>query len=84
MTTPSLLLAQATPGAADLGGTGENVLFWVIALITVPGALGLLFARKAVHAALCMALVMVCLGIAYLALQAPFLGVVQIFVYAGA
>jgi NADH-quinone oxidoreductase subunit J len=80
----SLLLAQATPGAADYGSSGENWLFWVIAIITVPAACGLLFARKAVHAALCMALVMVCLGIVYLALQAPFLGVVQIFVYAGA
>ncbi|GAB3272744.1 NADH-quinone oxidoreductase subunit J [Kineosporia babensis] len=87
MSTSSLILAglsQATPGVAEYGGSGENVLFWVIAIITVPAALGLLFARKAVHAALCMALVMVCLGIAYLALQAPFLGMVQIFVYAGA
>ena len=80
----SLLLSQATQGAADYGSSGENWLFWVIAIITVPAACGLLFARKAVHAALCMALVMVCLGIVYLALQAPFLGVVQIFVYAGA
>ncbi|MBT0767777.1 NADH-quinone oxidoreductase subunit J [Kineosporia sp. J2-2] len=81
--TSSLLLA-ATDGAADFGGTGENWLFWIIAIITVPAALGLIFVRKAVHAALCMALVMVCLGIVYLALQAPFLGMVQIFVYAGA
>ncbi|GAB6901179.1 NADH-quinone oxidoreductase subunit J [Kineosporia succinea] len=78
------LLTAATQGAADYGSGGENVLFWVIAIVSVPAALGLLFARKAVHAALCMALVMVCLGIVYLALQAPFLGVVQIFVYAGA
>ncbi len=84
MSTAAAFLAQATPGAADLGGTGETWLFWVMALITVPAACGLLFARKAVHAALCMATVMVCLGIIYLALQAPFLGVVQIFVYAGA
>jgi NADH-quinone oxidoreductase subunit J len=73
-----------SPGTAELGGTGEQVLFWVMAVIMVPAALGLLFARKAVHAALCMALVMVGLGIVYLAEQAPFLGVVQIFVYAGA
>jgi NADH-quinone oxidoreductase subunit J len=84
VSTASIILTQATPGAADLGGAGETALFWAMALITVPAALGLLFARKAVHAALCMALVMVCLGIIYLALQAPFLGVVQIFVYAGA
>jgi NADH-quinone oxidoreductase subunit J len=50
----------------------------------VVGALGLLFARKAVHAALCMALVMVNLGVFYLASQAEFLGIVQVFVYTGA
>ncbi|MGZ4625771.1 MAG: NADH-quinone oxidoreductase subunit J [Kineosporiaceae bacterium] len=50
----------------------------------VVGALGLLFAKKAVHAALCMALVMVNLGVVYFAQQAPFLGSVQIFVYTGA
>jgi NADH-quinone oxidoreductase subunit J len=76
--------ASATTGQSQLGGPGEKWLFWVMAIIMVPAALGLLFARKAVHAALCMALVMVGLGIVYLAEQAPFLGVVQIFVYAGA
>jgi NADH-quinone oxidoreductase subunit J len=50
----------------------------------VIAALGLLFAKKAVHAALCMALVMVSLGVVYFAQQAPFLGSVQIFVYTGA
>ena len=71
-------------GQAKLGGSGENWLFWIMALTLVPAALGLLFARKAVHAALCVAVVMVGLGIIYLAQQAPFLGIVQIFVYAGA
>ncbi|MFI7588019.1 NADH-quinone oxidoreductase subunit J [Spongisporangium articulatum] len=71
-------------GEAVYGSGGENVLFWILAIVMVPAAFGLLFARKAVHAALCMATVMVGLGIAYLSLQAPFLGVVQIFVYAGA
>ena len=40
--------------------------------------------RKAVHAALSMALVMVLLGMVYLSQQAPFLGSVQVFVYTGA
>ena len=84
MTASLVLAASTSTGVSNLGGTGENVLFWVMAIIMVPAALGLLFARKAVHAALCMALVMVSLGIVYLAEQAPFLGVVQIFVYAGA
>ena len=36
-------------------GTGEAVAFWILATIAVLAALGLLFARKAVHAALSMA-----------------------------
>ena len=82
-----LLAAAQSPtatGQAQLGGGGEEVLFWVMAIIMVPAALGLLLVRKAVHAALCMAVVMIGLGIVYLSEQAPFLGVVQIFVYAGA
>lgn len=75
------LVAATTAG--DMGG-GESVLFWVLAPVMVIGALGLLFAKKAVHAALCMALVMVGLGVVYFAQQAPFLGSVQIFVYTGA
>jgi NADH-quinone oxidoreductase subunit J len=67
----------------DMGG-GEAVLFWVLAPLMVFGATGLLFAKKAVHAALWMAVVMVGLGVAYFAQEAPFLGSVQIFVYTGA
>lgn len=78
--TSSLVAATATH---DLGA-GDTALFVVTAVLMVVGALGLLFARKAVHAALGMALVMVNLGVVYLGLEAPFLGVVQIFVYTGA
>ena len=63
-------------------GTGEAVAFWILATIAVLAALGLLFARKAVHAALSMATTMVILGIFYIGQGAPFLGIVQIFVYA--
>jgi len=63
---------------------GEAVLFWVLAPISVLGALGLVFARKAVHAALGTALVMINLGVFYIAQNADFLGIVQVFVYTGA
>ena len=63
---------------------GEAVLFWVLAPISVVAALGLIFAKKAVHAALGMALVMINLGVFYIAQNADFLGIVQIFVYTGA
>jgi NADH-quinone oxidoreductase subunit J len=65
-------------------GTGEQVLFWVLGPLSVLAALGLLFAKKAVHAALGMAVVMVNLGIFYIAQDADFLGIIQIFVYTGA
>jgi len=65
-------------------GGGEAVLFWTLAPISVLGALGLLFLRKAVHVALGVALVMINLGVFYIAENADFLGIVQIFVYTGA
>jgi NADH-quinone oxidoreductase subunit J len=63
---------------------GEAVLFWVLAPISVLGALGLILVKKAVHVALGVALVMINLGVFYIAEGADFLGIVQIFVYTGA
>ncbi|MBT9256468.1 NADH-quinone oxidoreductase subunit J [Phycicoccus sp. MAQZ13P-2] len=65
-------------------GTGEEIMFWILGPLAVLGALGLVFARKAVHAALGMALTMIILGVFYIAQDADFLGVIQIFVYTGA
>lgn len=58
--------------------------FWTLAPLMVIAALGLLFARKAVHAALCLAVVMISLAVLYAAQDAPFLFAVQIIVYTGA
>jgi NADH-quinone oxidoreductase subunit J len=58
--------------------------FWILAPIMVVAALGLLFVRKAVHAALLLAVVMVSLAVLYLVQDAPFLFAVQIIVYTGA
>src|SRR5215211_1984590 len=60
------------------------IAFWVLAPIMVLAALGLLFARKAVHAALLLAVVMVGLAVLYAVQDAPFLFAVQIIVYTGA
>ena len=58
--------------------------FWILAPIMVAAALGILFVRKAVHAAMLLAVVMLSLSVLYLALDAPFLFAVQIIVYTGA
>src|SRR4051812_45228471 len=50
----------------------------------VLAALGILFVRKAVHAALLLAVVMIGLALLYLVQDAPFLFAVQIIVYTGA
>lgn len=63
---------------------GEAALFWVLAPLMVIAALGLLFVRRAVHAAMCLVFVMVSLAIMYIAQEAAFLGVVQVVVYTGA
>ncbi|WP_036527762.1 NADH-quinone oxidoreductase subunit J [Nocardia sp. CNY236] len=72
--------------AAPLTGTstGEAVQFWLLAPLAVLGALGMVFAPKAVHSALCLAATMIALAVFYIAQDALFLGVVQIVVYAGA
>ncbi|GAA2758660.1 NADH-quinone oxidoreductase subunit J [Actinopolymorpha rutila] len=58
--------------------------FWVLAPIAVLAALGMVLARKAVHSALLLAAVMMCLAIMYASLDAPFLFAVQVIVYTGA
>jgi len=76
--------ATATTTVAALGGTGESVVFWVLAPVAVLAALGLVFTRKAVHGALFLALDMICLAILYIVQGAAFLGIVQVVVYTGA
>ena len=60
------------------------VTFWLLAPMMVAAALGLLFVRKAVHAALLLAVVMIGLAVLYAVQDAPFLFAVQIIVYTGA
>ena len=60
------------------------IAFWLLAPIMVAAAIGVLFARKAVHAALLLAVVMIGLAVMYLVQGAPFLFAVQIIVYTGA
>ncbi|MFC7406984.1 NADH-quinone oxidoreductase subunit J [Georgenia alba] len=78
-------VTAAAQGAATVTvSTGETVLFWVLAPVMVLAALGLLFSRRAVYAAMAVVLVMVCVAVMYIAQDATFLGVAQVVVYTGA
>lgn len=63
---------------------GEQVTFWVLAVVSVAAALGMVFNRKAVYSALMLGTVMLCLAVLYAVQNAPFLAAVQIIVYTGA
>ena len=64
--------------------TGETLVFWTLAPLTVLASLGMLLVKKAVHSAILLAFVMIALAVFYIIQDAPFLGIVQIVVYTGA
>ncbi|ROO53072.1 NADH dehydrogenase subunit J [Micromonospora sp. Llam0] len=64
--------------------TGEAVTFWILAPLALLGAIGMVWARNAVHSALWLVLTMLCLGVFYVVQGGPFIGLVQIIVYTGA
>ncbi|MRH90588.1 NADH-quinone oxidoreductase subunit J [Nocardia sp. SYP-A9097] len=78
------LLAQPAQQLVTHTSTGEAVQFWILSVIAVGGALGMVWARKAVHSALCLAATMITLSAFYIAENALFLGIVQVVVYTGA
>jgi NADH-quinone oxidoreductase subunit J len=63
---------------------GEAITFWVLAVVSVSAALGLVLSRKAVYCALMLGVVMFSLAVLYAVQDAPFLAAVQIIVYTGA
>ena len=64
--------------------TTRIVTFWVLAIIAVAAGLGMVLARRAVHCAVLLAVVMLSLSVLYAMLGAPFLAFVQVIVYTGA
>jgi len=70
--------------AAGAGAETQTIAFWILAVVAVVGALGMVLARRAVHCAVLLAGVMLSLAILYLLQGAPFLAFVQVIVYTGA
>jgi NADH-quinone oxidoreductase subunit J len=71
----------AAGGGSSAGGT---FTFWVLAIIAVVAALGMVASRRAVHCAVLLAVVMLVLAVLYATARAPFLAFVQVIVYTGA
>lgn len=77
MTHPIVLAASGADNA-------RGIAFWLLAIIAVAAALGMVLARRAVHCAVLLAVVMLSLAVLYAMLGAPFLAFVQVIVYTGA
>lgn len=79
-----MIAAEFSAGWPTMSGAGEATLFWIVAVMMVIAALGVLFFEKAAYSVLSMVAVMVGMAVIYFMLQAPFNGSVQIIVYTGA
>lgn len=82
--TPVVLAHGALAAELTRTTTGEAVTFWVLAVIVVIGALGVVISPKAVYSAVFLAMTMIILAVFYVLQGALFLGVVQVVVYTGA
>ena len=77
-----------THALAASGNNADSVavetVFWILAVVSCGAALAMILVRHAVHCAMMLAVVMLCLATMYAMLGAPFLAFVQIIVYTGA
>jgi NADH:ubiquinone oxidoreductase subunit 6 (subunit J) len=64
--------------------SAEVILFLVVGVISIAAAIMMLLTENAVHSALFLILNFLCIAVLFLALDASFLALVQIAVYAGA
>ena len=70
--------------AGSAAETTRLLTFWVLAVASTVAAIGMVLARRAVHCALLLAVVMLSLAVFYAMEGAPFLAFVQVIVYTGA
>jgi NADH-quinone oxidoreductase subunit J len=61
-----------------------TIAFWIMALVVVAAAMGVVFLRNVFHAALALVLCFLTVAGLYVTLSADFLAAVQILVYVGA
>jgi NADH-quinone oxidoreductase subunit J len=79
------VMAQPTVLAATGAAVAtQDTAFWLLAVLSVGAGLGMILARKAVHCAVLLAVVMLSLAALYALADAPFLAFVQVIVYTGA
>jgi NADH-quinone oxidoreductase subunit J len=61
-----------------------QLLFFFVAAVAIASGIGLIVSRNPVSSALWLVLNLFCIAVLYISMNAPFIGVIQILVYAGA
>ena len=77
-------ILAAAPSGTNTDSIAVATIFWILAVTSVLAALAMILVRRAVHCAIMLAIVMLCLATMYAMQGAPFLAFVQIIVYTGA
>src|SRR5215471_4382688 len=77
-------MANSIVLAGSAASNTEVVAWWVMAIVAVAAALGMVLTRLAVYCAVLLAVIMLILAGMYAMQGAPFLAFVQIIVYTGA
>jgi NADH-quinone oxidoreductase subunit J len=70
--------------ASDVISGGETWAFWILGSLALIAAVAMVLARNAVHSALWLVTVMLCISVFYVIQAGPFLGLAQVIVYTGA
>ncbi|MGH8901333.1 MAG: NADH-quinone oxidoreductase subunit J [Egibacteraceae bacterium] len=78
------VLAQVQPDLPATSGSAEFWVFWVLAPIALGSGVSVVMLRNPVHAALMLVANFFTIAVLFAVLEAQFLAVVQIIVYAGA
>jgi NADH-quinone oxidoreductase subunit J len=62
----------------------SQIFFFLLAIVAIVAAFGLIFSRNPVSSALWLVLNLFCIAGLYITLHAEFIGIIQVLVYAGA
>ncbi len=77
-------MASGVLAESGVAAWTQQATFWLLAVLSVGAALGMILVRRAVYCALLLAVVMLSLAVLYALQGAPFLAFVQVIVYTGA
>src|SRR6201997_241351 len=77
-------MSHVLAAGTNADSIATETIFWILAVLSVSAALAMILVRRAVHCAIMLAVVMLCLATMYAMLGAPLLAFVQIIVYTGA